>query len=207
MDNIAYEFFDDFAIVLKKWNHRINSNIAFSIHDQFYKGYENTGISIWSITEPVLKFLAFYELCIKYKIRLEDHVYGDTTKLMDISLFVDSESDEDNAEYGFELKRVNFTNAGILDATSIDKLISEFEKIKLADVKFRYMIHLGSHSNKIDVTIDNLKDQVLKTIDQRLFRRFKLQPLAVKRFPLCSEEDCTINDYFYMILWYLDETA
>jgi len=69
INKFVMEFLEDCTIALEKWDLDVrmkilNSSYANTFYSEFWKG-----IGVWSITEPIIKFIIFTDLCGKYQIR------------------------------------------------------------------------------------------------------------------------------------------
>lgn len=167
--------------------------IKNSIHTDFYKEYSK-GISSSILTERTLQYVIFKKLCKEFKVLPEDLAYGNSNERLDLSIYKNIKDSRKFAEIGIELKQVSFTNEGKLYQKSLKNLISDFDKLKKAGNKNKYIILLGLyHKKKIDHCLFN--EYIISSIDNRKFKKFRLELISQK----CFKTEGFKNKNFYLI--------
>jgi len=146
--------------------------IHSSIHTDFYLE-DVKGIASYILTERTLQYVIFRELCKTYKIFPEDLAYLNSKERMDLSIYKNTKDLSKFAEIGIELKQVSFRNDGNLYKNGLDSLISDFEKIKRAGNRNKYIILFGLHNKKC-IEIEGFNKFLSKSIDNRKFKKFGL---------------------------------
>ena len=85
IDKFVIGFCKDCLSVLKDYDRLLHTNLQETKFPTFYK-YDVKGVSVYSVTEPILKFIIFTSLCRKYQIWPEGGFYKGR-ELLDIALF------------------------------------------------------------------------------------------------------------------------
>jgi len=147
--------------------------IKSSIHTDFYED-DTKGISSYILTERTLQYIIFRELCKDYKIFPEDLAYGNSNERLDLSIYKNTKDSGKFAEIGVELKQVSFTNEGRLYQKSLNNLISDFDKIKRAGNKNKYILFFGLYHKK-SIDFDSFNEFLISAIDNRKFKKFRLE--------------------------------
>lgn len=173
IDKYVIQFCQDSLKVLKKYNNKINHNLSESEYKEFYK-YDSKGVAIYSITEPILKFIIFSELCKKYQIWPEGNFYNGK-KLLDIGLFsktVKNIEEEIAPDIAIEMKWGGIKKNGEFATWSLKNLVSDIYKLnKECDIKNKYLMQfIVIHSDEMEIDNTLLKQQLIQTIDKRKFR-------------------------------------
>jgi hypothetical protein len=195
-------FFDDLLEALKKWDLHIRHNFLDSIYlSTFYKDYWK-GIATWSVTEPILKFLIYCELCKKYKIRPEDHAYQ-KNEMLDFSLFIESDDHNSISEIAIEFKWASFTKKGLLRSSGLESLIADFNKMKQLKNQHKYIIQFSVNETNQAISMDSINKQLQLTYDNRIFRKTKPHLIKIGSFQTLSPQE-EMKD-FTILLWVLHE--
>ncbi len=179
---------------LKKEDKHFRKQFKNSTHNDFYN--ENIkGIASYILTERTLQYLIFRELCKSYKVLPEDLAYVDSNKRLDISIYKNIKDPSKFAEIGIELKQVGFTKKDRLYKTSLNNLVSDFDKIKRVQNKNKYLIIMGLH-NKKNIDLDLFNEYLRESIDNRKFRKFRLDAISSTYF----KTDLYKGKEFYLIV-------
>ncbi|GMK41272.1 hypothetical protein PCCS19_43280 [Paenibacillus sp. CCS19] len=195
-------FFQDFKDALVKWDLVIRDNFMSSDHkDTFYSNY-GKGLDTWSITEPIIKFLAYTELCKVYKIRPEDHAYNDG-RMLDYSVYIQSDDHDTISEIGIELKWGAFTRKGLQKSSSIRSLINDFVKMKELQNDHKYFIQHSISSLELELQIEALNNQITDEVDGRLIRKWIPRLIDIKSFEIVG----AMNEAkrFNLLLWSVEK--
>lgn len=165
--------------VLRYYDNKIRENLVNSINNDFYE-YMTKGISVWSITEPILKFLIFSSLSKKYMIWPEVGEYYNDRKLLDLALYLPEEytnndvtkEDESEPDIAIEMKWGGLKKTGEFKKWGLDNFIDDILKLhKQCLIKNKYVMQFVIINNETtDVNTDLLRAQILDSIDKRRFR-------------------------------------
>ena len=141
----------------------LQTKLRDSKHAEFYSP-ENAniqGISYSLLTERAFQYVIVRELCTDYKLLYEDGAYADSPKQrLDLSIYRDEADIDQYAEIGIEIKYVLFTKKGTLKAGNrFNGLVKDFEKIKKAGNKSKYLLLLGVHE-KDTVPLGSIEEQL-----------------------------------------------
>lgn len=198
-DRFMKRFLGDVSSVLQERDEYIRNKFLNSPDAaEFYKDRVK-GIFTWSVTEPILKFLIFTELCDKYKMRPEDNTYKDS-KLLDLSLFVDEQNEENAAEIGVEMKWAGLTKKNLLTSASLQCLVDDFTKIKNSTTSNNYLLQFLVHNPTLEIIPEQLEEQVVMQYDKRSFRYFAPKVVGVEQFPIWLADE-TNSNVFSLLLW------
>lgn len=198
-DKLVNQFFDDVKMILEKEDLCIrNKFIKSELASNFYKDRWK-GIGTWSITEPIIKFIIFKELCDKYKIRPEDNAYNNS-KFLDLAIYLDEENETNHAEIGIELKWVSITKQSKMSSQSLQNFADDFVKIKNSKTKNNYLMQFGFVDRDIEIDICKLENQVSEEIDGRLLRKFVPMILAENDFTTWASNEYDLKK-FILIMW------
>jgi len=96
-----------------------------------------------------------------------------------------------------EIKQVQFKKDGSLSLTSLNGIISDFDKIKRAGNKHKYILLLGLYRNSV-LDLGYLKDSIYSEIDNRKFRKYDLNPIYQTSFPTSGYSD--LQKYLLVLL-------
>lgn len=187
------EILPEIRKALMKEDKLFKKQIDESIHTNFYEE-DIKGISSYILTERTLQYIIFRELCKEFKIFPEDLAYGNSNERLDLSIYKNTKDPKKYAEIGIELKQVNFTNQGELYQKSLNNLTSDFDKIKRAGNKNKYILLLGLHHKKT-IEFDFFNKYLLRSIDNRKFRKFGLELISQS----CFKTKGYKNKSYYLI--------
>lgn len=178
-------------------------NLLQTKYPSFYK-YDAKGISVYSVTEPILKFIIFSSLCLKYQIWPESSFYN-SKELLDIALFskpiknIDNEIEPDIA---IEIKWAYVTKSGKLNKWSLTSLINDVYKLhKRCETLNKYVMQflvLKDYNTEISNAI--LEEQVYNEIDKRKIRG-KQVSFCFKSYFDTHGKDENEKWKFYLLLW------
>jgi len=201
IDKFVIEFSQKALDVVKDYDSNIHHNFKNSLYKKFYK-YDNKGIFVYSITEPILKFLIFTELCKEYQIWPEGTFYEDSRKLLDFALFYKEIEDIDveiEPEIAIEMKWGGIRTDGTFYSWSMHNLIADIEKLyNNSNVSNKYLMQfvaLDKTKTKINKTV--LKTQLQSNIDGRSLKgKEKIELIYSNYF---KAKGCNLN--FTIVLW------
>ena len=202
-DETMRAFIKDVKVVLQEKDAYIRNKFLNSPEvNGFYKD-RGKGIATWSVTEPILKFIIFTELCDKYKMRPEDSTYK-SSELLDLALFVDEQDEINPAEIGIEMKWAEFTKESLLTSGSLALLVEDFIKIKKSMTANNYLMQFILHKNSVEVNPLRLEQQINDTYDRRSFRYYAPQVIGIEQFPtwVSNEKD---TKTFTLLLWKVEK--
>ncbi|MGE5574810.1 MAG: hypothetical protein ACM3UL_01630 [Ignavibacteria bacterium] len=199
INKFMLEFLNDASKALQYWDNYVRDKFLNSFHrDTFYKNYWK-GLGTWSVTEPILKFFLYIELCNKYRIRPEDWVYNDS-KLLDFGIYVDKDEDSKIPEVAVEMKWVKFTQKGLLTSNSIQSMVNDFVKLKKVASPNKYIMQFAITEVGMKIDPRMLDNQMVEEIDGRITKKYIPQVVGVKTFPTYLSDE-TDQRNFSIILW------
>lgn len=198
-DVFMAEFLRDARTVLQEKDKYIRGKFLKSPEiDGFYKERAK-GIATWSITEPILKFIIFTELCDKYKMRPEDTTYK-SSELLDLSLFVEEQDEVNPAEIGVEMKWAALTQRNLFASWSLENLMSDFVKIKKSTTTHNYLLQFILHGHEKEIQPDVLENQIVSEYDGRSLRYFTPKLIGIEQFPTWISNETDVQ-MFSLLLW------
>lgn len=198
-DTLMTEFLRDAKTVLQEKDKYIRTKFLNSPEvDGFYKERAK-GIATWSITEPILKFIIFTELCDKYKMRPEDCTYKNS-ELLDLALFVEEQNELEFAEIGIEMKWAALTKKSLLASRSLKSLKADFVKIKKSATAHNYLLQFILHEPSIEVQLETLENQVASECDGRSLRYFAPAIVGIEQFSTWISNETDVQ-MFSLLLW------
>jgi hypothetical protein len=180
---------------LTKEDKRFNRLIKSSVHSDFYLD-DTKGIASYILVERTLQYIIFRELCKSYKIFPEDRAYNDSKERLDLSIYKNNNDPSTFSEIGVEFKIVSFTKEGELYKNSLEKITSDFDKIKRAGNENKYILMMGLHNKKI-IDFEGFNQHLNASIDNRKFRKFHLKSLALDFFRTDGYKD---KKYYIIML-------
>ncbi|MEH6538081.1 MAG: hypothetical protein V7719_16895 [Psychroserpens sp.] len=151
-----------------------------SIHSKFYED-DTKGISSYILTERTLQYIIFKELCLNFKVLPEDSAYFNTKERLDLSIYKNIKDPDKFAEIGIEIKQVRYNRNGGLHKRSVKGIENDFDKIKRAGNKNKYILLFGVHDQK-HINIDFLNSFLKSEIDNRKFKKYHLEVIAQDYF-------------------------
>ena len=151
---------------------------------KFYKGYLK-GISIYSITEPIIKWLIYTNLCDRYCMRTE-HLTDDG-KYLDLALSINPDFDPNIA---IEMKWAGFRKNGSLYENSRLNMIDDAVKLHKMSFSYKYLMQFAilniNENKKINY------DTIVKNFYN--FNKWKFkngvlhpEPIFIRSFPTWDE--------------------
>ena len=198
-DDAAINFVRDVKQVLCEKDAYIRGKFLNSPElNGFYKD-RYKGITTWSVTEPILKFIIITELCDKYKLLPEDRGY-EGRQLLDLSLYIDEQDERNHAEIGIEMKWSALTKNSLMTSGSLECFVSDFIKIKKCMTDHKYLLQFVRHSPSIEIQPTKLEQQILDQYDNRSFRYFSTRVISVEQFPIWGANEAE-TETFSLLLW------
>jgi len=168
----------------------------------FYNDYPK-GLSIYSITEPIIKWLIYTNLCDRYCMRTEFLTsYG---KYLDLALSL--KPNNDVLDIAIEMKWAGFRKKdGKLYENSRLNMIDDAIKLYKMDFSYKYLMQFAilntDEYKKIDfeATVEGFDG-----IDKRKFRNSQLnpEPIFMNSFPTWDENKNTRR--FTMLVWEINK--
>ena len=203
VDKYVVDFCNDCLNVLQEYDVKLRKNLLDSEFKIFYK-YDSKGLAVYSITEPILKFLIFSSLCYKYQIWPESSFYKGK-QLLDIALFtrrinnIDKEIEPDVA---IEMKWAAVKKSGEFNKWSLKSLIDDILKLhKESETQNKYVMQfLVLHSDTQEIDNKVLEEQVFAGIDKRKFKSKDVKILFNKCFDTKGKDEKE-KWKFYILLW------
>lgn len=208
IDSFVKAFCSDSLRAISDYDSLINNNLKKSIHKDFYAD-DVKGIGIYSVTEPIIKFLIYTNLCSKYQMWPEVTFYKNT-KLLDLALFhkhlskqyIDDETQPWEPEIAIEMKWTGFRKNGEFSVSAIEGMIEDVYKLhKYCDIPNKYVMQFAIIPNS-DFTLnkDLLELQVYEFIDKRKIRKKSVNLIYSNKFTTfgINEDD---DWRFCILLW------
>ena len=201
-DKYITSFCKDCITVLQKHDAEIRENLLGSDHASFYK-YDNKGIGLYSITEPILKFLIFADLCQKYQIWPEGTFYRGRN-LLDIAMYskkVENIDERKAPDIAIEMKWADFTKSGMFFKWAMTNCIDDIYKIhKECDIENKYIMQFVRCDEAINWHPHILRDQLLGEIDKRKIKGKQIEFVYSESFDTCG---ATVEnkEKFYILIW------
>lgn len=207
MDQYVSAFCKDCMDVLKKHDEEIRNNLLTSEHASFYE-YDRKGIGVGSITEPIVKFMIFGDLCKKYPIWPEcSRYYGDSRKILDIALFAKDKADleeEVDPDVAIELKWAEFTKEGNFKKWSLDNCVEDLYKLhKMCEIPNKYVMQFAVADPLIQWRCDTLQQQILGQFDKRKIKGKSIRFVFSDSFDTCGK-NIEERRKFYVLLWKIE---
>ena len=207
MDQYVSAFCTDCMGVLKKYDEKIRNNLLTSEHASFYEN-DNKGIAVGSITEPIVKFMIFSDLCKKYPIWPEcSSYYGDSGKILDIALYAKEQADLEavvDPDIAIEIKWAGFTQDGKFLKWSLDNCVDDLYKLhKECEIPNKYVMQIAISDPLIQWRYDILQQQILDRFDKRKIKGKNIKFVFSDSFDTCGgyTED---RKKFYVLLWKIE---
>ncbi|MDD2482130.1 MAG: hypothetical protein PHC44_05690 [Lutispora sp.] len=147
IDAFMCHFCDDAIEVLQNYDLQIRKKMLNGNNKNFYI-YDAKGIGVYSITEPIIKFLIYTNLSDKYRMLSERTFYEDK-KILDLALFYKHLSDDEIAnlnvdwdpDIAIEMKWAGMMNDGNLYSGWLNQIKLDIEKMnKLISIENKYFM-------------------------------------------------------------------
>lgn len=172
---------------LKKEDQTFRKKIENSNHPNFYN-LEIANLSSSLFTERTIQYLVFRDLCSQFKIWPEHFAYKNSNKRIDLAIYKNIEDWENKiAEIGIEIKLIGFTLENKIRGNSVDVIIEDFDKIKKAENPNKYLLVLGMTTAMLN--IEDLNDQFITELDNRMFKKFRLQTICIESFKVKPQNE------------------
>jgi hypothetical protein len=120
---------------------------------------------------------------------------------MDISIFKNLSDYDKPSEIGIEIKKLYLKKNGEFHSVTIKSIISDFDKLKQARNKYKYILLLGL-SDKTTLNQQQLEDQFHNYIDNRKLKKFGLKMLHHGSF---KTEGYDGKNIYQLMIWKLME--
>ena len=205
LDKYMKEFCNESLEVLKTYDQRIRDNLLLNENKDFYSFPK--GLTVWSITEPILKFLIFSSLCKKYMIWPEAGEFYKEKKFLDLALFLPNDlkhqidSSEDEPDIAIEMKWGGLKKTGEFMKWGLNNFIDDMLKLhKSCTIKNKFIMQFIVLHNDIEIDGDVLKDQILSNVDKRKFRGKDIELLYANYFKTLGFSENELWP-FYIVLW------
>ena len=175
-DSFVKQFCEDSLKVLKGYDEQINKNLTISAYKDDYN-YPK-GLAVYSMTEPILKFMIFSGLCKDYLIFPEAVEFYKGRELLDLALFIpfkDSngkDSCNDDPDIAIEIKWGGLKKNGEFTKWGVKCFIDDMLKLhKNCTVPNKYIMQfMVIHDEKVEIDQAVLKEQILSNVDRRKIR-------------------------------------
>lgn len=205
VDKYMKEFSNECLEVLKTYDQRIRDNLTLTEHKDFY-GFAK-GIAVYSITEPIIKFLIFSSLCKQYMIWPEVGEFYKDRKYLDLALYLPNElkrqvnSSEDEPDIAIEMKWGGLKKTGEFMKWGLDNFIDDMLKLhKNCTIKNKYIMQFIILHNDIEIDVEMLKEQILSNVDKRSFRGKDIELVYMNYFDTHGVNESELWS-FYIVLW------
>jgi len=197
---LVEEIFPAILKSLKTEYTRFREEIRNSKHKKFYEE-DSPNLSHYIFTERTLEYFIFRDLCRKYKLFPEDIVYPNSKKRMDFSIYKNITDPTEPSEIGIEMKKLILKKNGEFHSACIKSIISDFDKLKPARNKNKYLLLLGL-SDKATLNQQQLEDQFQNYIDKRKLKKFGLKMLHRGYFKTEGDDG---KNFYQVMIWKLLE--
>ena len=164
---------------------------------KFYSDYPK-GLSIYSITEPIIKWLIYTNLCDRYCMWPE--LQTSNGKFLDLALFLDPDSGY--PEIAIEMKWAGFRKDGRIDENSRKGMVDDAIKLHGLDFSNKYLMQFSIMSENDYKHIDtHTTAEYFHFFDKRQFRNSVLNhdPIFIDSFP--TWDDVCNPKRFAIIVW------
>ena len=191
--------------VLRIYDQRIMDNMTLTDHKDFY-GFAK-GIAVYSITEPILKFLIFSSLCKQYMIWPEACEFYKHGKYLDLALYLPSElkqkigSSEDEPDIAIEMKWGGLKQTGEFMKWGLNNFIDDMLKLhRNCTIQNKYLMQFIILHRDIEIDGVRLREQILSNIDKRTFRGRDIELVFLNSFNTHGVYESDLWP-FYIVLW------
>lgn len=205
VDEKFKEFCGDSLNVLKKYDEDIRNRIISGNVKEFYK-LDHKGILLNSITEPILKYLIYSNLCNKYMMWSESPAYK-TSEHLDLAIYLEPTKSADNliysdkAEIAIEMKWGGICKNDTFNKWTIKTVTSDSIKLRKSKIQNKYFMQFISSDKQISNTaIENITDQIYKYIKSKRYK-LSLENVFCDYFISHDSDDKEIC--FYIFAWKL----
>ncbi len=205
VDKYMKEFSNECLEVLKTYDQRIRDNLTLTVHKDFY-GFAK-GIAVYSITEPIIKFLIFSSLCKQYMIWPEVGEFYKDKKYLDLALYLPNElkqlvnSSEDEPDIAIEMKWGGLKKTGEFMKWGLTNFIDDMLKLhKNCNIRNKYIMQFIILHNDIEINGEILREQILSSVDKRSFRGKDIELVYMNYFETHGVNDSELWP-FYIVLW------
>jgi hypothetical protein len=197
---LVEEIFPAILKSLKAEDNKFREEIKNSKHKKFY-AEDSPNLSSYIFTERTLQYFIFRDLCRNFQLFPEDPVFGNTKKRMDISIYKNMSDYTAPSEIGLEIKKLYLKKNGEFHSVTMKSIISDFDKLKKALNKNKYILLLGL-SDKTTLNQQQLEDQFHDYIDKRKLKKFGLKMLHRGYFKTKGDNG---KNYYQVMIWKLLE--
>ena len=201
-DKYVEAFCKDAIKVIKQYNSEIYARLERKAVKEFY-AEDWKGIGIYSITEPILKWIIFSNLCHKYRMSPECSNFYADGKLLDLCLYL-TDDYEKAPDIAIEMKWAGFRNDKRPSAGWLKQMISDVTKLYQAKTPSnKYFMQFAfisqSEWRNLDEKIENTLTDFNNSRKAHKFRNGKLEFLTKERFLTTDNNDKRVC--FVMLVW------
>lgn len=203
-DKLMKEFVKKSKHALKDYDRLIYENIKKTEHKRFYEK-EGKGLWVLGITEQVVRFLIYTQLCKKYRI-LPERQYENSRCRADLVIYMDDEKSENEQppDITVEIKWCEFRETyepGSLYKSSKNSFEEDLRKLRdLSESPNNYLLQIAFAPRHLPI-----KDEIHKVNDKisgHITRYYDVKPLTTEHFFTRSKTEK--KDYsFWLICWKL----
>jgi len=206
-DELIKKFCGDAISAIERYDRELLYRLDNKAVKEFNKGYWR-GIGIYSITEPIIKWIIFSKLCHKYRMYPECSAFYSDKKLLDLAIYLKDEYDEKTPDIAIEMKWATFRVDGRPSSFWLNQMINDVTKLyqekKSSNkyfIQFAFMtreewFNMGT---KIEKTINDFNN----SSKERKFKNGKISFLTKKRFITRNAADKPI--IFAMLVWKIEK--
>ncbi|MDR0406199.1 MAG: hypothetical protein LBH54_05290 [Clostridiales bacterium] len=200
-DEYLKKFCDDAIKAIKMYDKEISNNVNKRIVKDFYKDFWR-GIGISSATEPVIKWIVFSKLCLKYKMWSECPCFYSDKKQLDLGIYL--EDDYETPDIAIEMKWAGFSADHRLFSNRLEHMINDVTKMYKPKVHSNKYFMQFAFINKnawhnIDEIIENVQNDFDNRTKSHQFRNGKLSFFTKRKFLPADVEHKDV--YFVMLVW------
>lgn len=203
VDEYAMVFCEDCLRVLKEYDEMLYNNLIQSQYPEFYR-LDSKGIGVYSITEPILKFIIFSSLCKEYQLWPESPFYKGM-KHLDLAMCscrIEDINADIEPDIAIEMKWGGIKKSGEFNKWSLNFIIDDIIKMhKECEVPNKYIMQFVIiHNDETVIDKETLERQVYESIDKRKVRNREFSLLFSNYFNTKGSDD-HIDRRFYILLW------
>ena len=208
-EQLIKEFCDDCLFVLKEYDEKIREKIINGVCADFYNN-DYKGIGLYSVTEPILKYLIFTNLLDKYFMWSEYAGYYENGQLLDMGIYFGDE-EEVEPNIAIEMKWTYITKEGYFYKNWENSIKTDLVKLhrckKISNKYFmQFMMIPVNHFNvgvDSDTLVKNLTDQCNDIIDHRIMWKKSVHLVYRNSF---QTKGASLSDYydFTILLWHIN---
>lgn len=204
IDKYVIDFCNDALNALKNCNENLGGNLKSTKYKSYYNEFPK-GIFVRSLTEPILKFIIFLQLCCNHKMFPEAYGFYNGRQLLDLAIqspYIDEKKGIEYADIGVEMKWAKIGSKDEFLKWSLTDFKNDILKLhKNCIIENKYIMQFMLLEEEHEINTDDLlKNQLINDIDGRLFKNGDINLIYKDFFDTAGIKD---NETwkFYIILW------